>query len=186
MSHRPASIAVQFWTVFLALAATAQPEIQQTYSKQNIICLDPGEQHVFALKDGRTRTVRLVSIEEHRDTVVHRVRQADVTVQIEGEAVRLSCGPYVMPSIHQGLRIQADSTKSFFSVYFKGALQAIKQATVDVDFGDGQGVSVEQPGAEFTHTYKSAGLYIITSSFLHQGQPIRNRIKVTVTDPGHR
>ena len=102
------------WLTFAVLfVCAAQADPAHTYSKQTSVCLDPGEQHVFVLNDGRTRTLRLVSVEEHRDTVVQRVRDATVTVQVEGETVRLKCAPYVMPVVHHGMRIQADTTRSW-------------------------------------------------------------------------
>ncbi|MCX6906507.1 MAG: PKD domain-containing protein [Verrucomicrobia bacterium] len=80
------------------------------YSKQRIVCLNPGESHRFTLGNGSTRTIRLVSAEDHRDRVNNLVRRADVRVAIDGRPLELVCGPYVMPTETAGLRIQADIT----------------------------------------------------------------------------
>lgn len=80
------------------------------YSKQRIVCLNPGESHRFAFNNGSTRTIRLVSAEERRDRVNNLVRRADVRVEIDGRPLDLVCGPYVMPTETAGLRIQADIT----------------------------------------------------------------------------
>lgn len=86
----------------------------QSYSRQEIVALDPGEEHRFVLRDGASRTIRLVSIEEYRDSVVGRVRRAEVAVAIDGRPLTLLCAPCVMPTETDGLRIQADATAGFW------------------------------------------------------------------------
>lgn len=88
-------------------------EYQQSYSKQKLVWLDPGEQCVFLTNKGQEKTIRLISVEERKDTVIHRVRDAVVVVTIGGEPLRLICGPYVMPTVVNGIRIQADTTQSW-------------------------------------------------------------------------
>lgn len=83
------------------------------YSEQEIIALDVDEEYVFALKDGSRRIIRLVSVKEHRDSVIGRVRRAEVDVQIDGKPIRLLCAAYVMPTETNGLRIQADTTSGW-------------------------------------------------------------------------
>jgi hypothetical protein len=70
----------------------------RSYSKQRIVSLDPGEAYRFALGDGSTKTVRLVSVQEHRDRVVNMIRRAHVRVEIDGQPLDLVCAPYVMPT----------------------------------------------------------------------------------------
>lgn len=57
--------------------------------------------------------LRLVSVQEHRDSVNRLVRRADVQVEIDGRPLDLVCGPYVMPTETAGLRIQADTTSAW-------------------------------------------------------------------------
>lgn len=83
--------------------------IVRRYSKQRIVALDPGEAYQFALDGGSTRTIRLVSVTERRDSVVRLIRRADVRVEIDGQPLDLVCGPYVMPTETAGLRLQADT-----------------------------------------------------------------------------
>jgi murein DD-endopeptidase MepM/ murein hydrolase activator NlpD len=83
------------------------------YSEQEIIALDVDEEYVFVLKDGSRRIIRLVSVKEHRDSVIRKVRRAEVDVQIDGKPIRLICAPYVMPTETNGLRIQADTTSGW-------------------------------------------------------------------------
>jgi murein DD-endopeptidase MepM/ murein hydrolase activator NlpD len=80
------------------------------YSRQRIVCLQVGEAQRFKLGNGSTRTIRLISAQEHRDRVNNLVRRADVRVEIDGSPLDLVCGPYVMPTVIGGLRIQADVT----------------------------------------------------------------------------
>ena len=77
------------------------------YSEQKIFCLDIDEEYQFKLKDGSYRSIRLISVEEHRDSVIARVRKAGVNVEVSGETLRLTCAPYVIPTVTQGIRIQA-------------------------------------------------------------------------------
>ena len=83
------------------------------FSSQAIVCLDPGEEHAFALRSGREVRVRLLSVEEHRDSVVKLVRRADVRVAIDGTEHELLCAPYVMPTTVGELRIQVDTTSGW-------------------------------------------------------------------------
>jgi hypothetical protein len=80
------------------------------YSTQQIVWLDVNESHKFKLNSGEERAVRLVSVEDHRDSVVKLVRRSDVRVEIDGRPLDLVSMPYVMPTEAAGVRIQADTT----------------------------------------------------------------------------
>ncbi|MFC1792792.1 PKD domain-containing protein, partial [Planctomycetota bacterium] len=75
-----------------------------------------GEACTFTLNNGLDRTIRLRSVKEYRDSVIKRVRRAEVDVDIDGKIVRLKCAPYVMPTEVDGLRIQADTTSGWGNV----------------------------------------------------------------------
>ncbi|MHC4445627.1 MAG: PKD domain-containing protein [Planctomycetota bacterium] len=83
------------------------------YSKQKIICLDIGEEYSFKLKDGSIRVIRLKSVKEYRDSVIGRIRRAEIDVEIDGKPLHLACAPYVMPTESNGIRIQADTTSGW-------------------------------------------------------------------------
>jgi hypothetical protein len=85
----------------------------RTYSNQRIVGLDINETFKFELKDGTERAVRVVSVQEHRDSVVKLVRRAEVRVEIDGRPLDLVCMPYVMPVETAGLRLLADSTSGW-------------------------------------------------------------------------
>jgi len=88
----------------------------KTYSTQKIVCLDVGETFTVTLHSGVKRTVRLVSVEESRDNVIELVRRADVRVDVNGKAVDLASGPYVMPTEVDGLRLLADTTSAWTKI----------------------------------------------------------------------
>ncbi len=93
--------------------------IIRPWSSQEVVGLDSGETHPFKMKDGRTRTIRLISVEETRDTVMKLVRSAAVRVEIDGIPLDLVCAPYVMPTEIDGLRIQADITSGMLPEFSK-------------------------------------------------------------------
>ncbi len=90
--------------------------LMRAYSKQQIVRLDPGEAYRFVSERGLTKTIRLVSVEDHRDSVIQLMRRADVRVEIDGQPMGLVSAPYVMPTETAGLRIQADSTSGWVSM----------------------------------------------------------------------
>jgi len=85
-------------------------DVIKKYSAQTIIRLDVNGEYQFKLKDGSHRPIRLISVEEHRDSVIGKVRKAEVNVAVDGKSLSLVCGPYVMPVETEGIRIQADMT----------------------------------------------------------------------------
>jgi len=86
------------------------------YSTQRFIYLDPGESCTFQLKDGTEKRIRLASVKEYEDPVIHLTRRAEVRVEIDGQPVTLACAPYTMPTQMQGLRIQADTTSAWLAI----------------------------------------------------------------------
>ena len=98
------------------ISDAALNRLVKLYSTQQIIGLDIGETFTFKLKSGAVRAIRLVSVREYRDSVIHLVRRADVRVQIDGRQMDLVCAPYVMPTETAGLRIQADTTSGWGNI----------------------------------------------------------------------
>ena len=58
----------------------------------------------------------MVSVKEHRDSVTHFVRRADVRVEIDGRPLDLVCAPYVMPTETAGLRLLVDTTSGWGNI----------------------------------------------------------------------
>jgi murein DD-endopeptidase MepM/ murein hydrolase activator NlpD len=86
------------------------------YSKQQFIYLDIGETVSFRLADGRIKVIRLVSIREEMDEVIHLVRRAAVRLEVDGETLDLPCGPYILPVEKDGLRLQIDTTSAWLKM----------------------------------------------------------------------
>jgi hypothetical protein len=100
---------------------TETPDIElarciKPYSSQQIVWLDKNETYPFTLKDGSLRNIRLLSVREHRDTVVNLMRRAEVHLEIDGRPLDLVCEPYQMPVETAGLRIQADTTAGWGNI----------------------------------------------------------------------
>jgi len=91
-------------------------DLVRLYSTQRIVELDINETCTFKLKDGRQRVLRLVSVEEQRDSVVDLVRRASVRVTIDGKPLDLLCEPCRMPTEIDGLRLQADTTSGYGNI----------------------------------------------------------------------
>lgn len=108
--------------------ATGEERVQN-YSRQEIVPLDPGESYVFTLHSGATRTLKLVSFTEHRDSVIKRVRSAEVVVTVDGRELTLHCAPYVMPVVCDGLRLSADATSGFWPRQAKAVQLSLLDAT---------------------------------------------------------
>jgi len=86
------------------------------YSKQKFAYLNIGEMTSFRLADGRIKRIRLISVEEEKDSIIHLVRRTEVRLDIEGESLDLPCGPYVLPIEKDGLRLQADTTSGWLQM----------------------------------------------------------------------
>ena len=86
------------------------------YSTQQIVWLNVNESYTFKLNNGADRVIRLVSVQDHRDSVVNLVRRSDVRVEIDGRPLDLVSMPYVMPTEIAGLRMQADTTSGYGNI----------------------------------------------------------------------
>lgn len=86
------------------------------YSTQRIVSLDEKETVSIARKNGEKRAIRLVSVAEHRDSVVNLMRRAEVRLEIDGKPVELVCEPYTMPCETAGLRLLVDSTAGWGNI----------------------------------------------------------------------
>jgi len=71
----------------LAQAVNRQPLLRA-------IDLDVGESIEVKLANGSTATVKLLALKEHRDSIVHAVRRAEVSVEVNGERVDLVSSTY--------------------------------------------------------------------------------------------
>ena len=53
------------------------------YSAQRIVTLNIGESHTFQLRSGAQRMIKLLTLQEHRDSVIHLMSRAEVQIAID-------------------------------------------------------------------------------------------------------
>ncbi|MCX6909637.1 MAG: neutral/alkaline non-lysosomal ceramidase N-terminal domain-containing protein, partial [Verrucomicrobia bacterium] len=72
-----------------------------------------GEQATVKLCNGKTATVKLLGVEEKRDSLRHAVRGAFVTVEVNGQKVTLDCATYHLPVNVGGVQVDCPITKGY-------------------------------------------------------------------------
>jgi len=76
-----------------------------------VVDLNVGQQCQVELSNGKTATVKLVGLEERRDTLRNAVREARVTVEVNGEKVSLVAAYYRLPVTVGDVQIDCAVTK---------------------------------------------------------------------------
>jgi cephalosporin-C deacetylase-like acetyl esterase len=67
-----------------------------------------GESQSVELSNGKPATVKLISVDERRDPIRDAVREAKVTVEVNGRTLTLSSGNYNLPITVAGTGVQVD------------------------------------------------------------------------------
>lgn len=80
-----------------------------------VIDLDLGEQVTVTLCDGSTAQVKLVALDERRDALRDAVRQAVVTVTVNGRRAKLVAATYHLPETVGGVQIDCAITRGYRS-----------------------------------------------------------------------
>lgn len=62
-----------------------------------VVDLDIDQESTIKISDGKTAIVKLISVDERRDSIRDAVRSATVVVEVNGKSVRLSSGNYELP-----------------------------------------------------------------------------------------
>ena len=96
----------------LSLFAAGPPEPTRT-PLVSAVELDTGESQEVELCDGMKAKVKLLRLEETRDSLRDAVRAATVTVEVNGEAVTLVSATYHLPTNVAGVRIDCPITKGY-------------------------------------------------------------------------
>lgn len=78
-----------------------------------VVDLNIGESVDVTLCDGSKARVKLVDLQETRDTVCFAVRQADVTVEVDGQTIKLISGAYNLPRRTGKVQIDCSVTKGY-------------------------------------------------------------------------
>jgi murein DD-endopeptidase MepM/ murein hydrolase activator NlpD len=74
-----------------------------------------GETQSVVLSNGKPVTVKLVAVDERRDPIREAVREAKVTVEVDGRSLVLSSGNYNLPRTIAGVQVDAPITGGYRS-----------------------------------------------------------------------
>ncbi|MCC7335834.1 MAG: peptidoglycan DD-metalloendopeptidase family protein [Pirellulaceae bacterium] len=99
--------------VLLGSAVWAQPPEPTLDPIMRVVDLNVGEEQQVTLANGQTITVKLLALDEHRDTVRDAVRQSTVSVQIGQETASLVSALYRLPQVVGGVQIDCPITKGY-------------------------------------------------------------------------
>ena len=97
----------------LAPPVSAQPPKPTRTPLVRSVDLNVGESARVELCDGSQTTVKLLDLQETRDTVRDAVRRAVVTVEVGGERTELVAATYHLPTTITGVRIDCAVTKGY-------------------------------------------------------------------------
>jgi Peptidase family M23/PKD domain len=80
-----------------------------------VVDLDVGEAHDLVLGNGKTVQVKLLAVEEARDSVRAAVRHSQVKVEIDGQPVELTSGNYRLPQEVAAVQVDCPITHGYLS-----------------------------------------------------------------------
>lgn len=89
-----------------------EPTIQPT---RRVVDLQIGESAEVALADGSKATVRLIDLQEKRDTMSLAVREAKVKVEVNGTEAWLTSATYNLPQTIGGVQVDCAITRGYNS-----------------------------------------------------------------------
>ncbi len=99
-------------TICLAGSATFAARIEPLV---RVIDLNVGQTRSVTLHDGNKATVKLLGLEEHRDSVRNAVRRAVVKVEVNDRVVELVSSTYNLPGSIAGVQIDCPVTKGYIA-----------------------------------------------------------------------
>jgi len=82
-------------------------------SQPTAVDLKLGQQATVRLPNGRSATVKLLKIEEQRDSLRHALRLARVTAEVNGQPVTVGAATYHLPVTVGGVQIDCPITKGY-------------------------------------------------------------------------
>ena len=77
--------------------------------------LDIGESQRVQLCDGTTAQIKLLSLAETRDPIRDAVRQARVTIEVNGQTIELTSATYRLPTTVSGVQVDCPITRGYMS-----------------------------------------------------------------------
>jgi len=108
--HCPVICLVLLWYANVLCAGPPQPTFTPLV---RVVDLDISESQSVELCDESTATVKLLGVEEIRDSVRSAIRVARVTVEVNGQPTTLSAGNYHLPVTFAGVQIDCTVTKGY-------------------------------------------------------------------------
>src|SRR5262245_28317730 len=99
--------------VVLAQSAFAQLPEAKLPSPFRAVDLSIGEKQEVKLDNGETVSVKLVDVQDYRDSLRGAVRRSEVKVEVAGEAVTLGSGTYHLPVLVGKVRIDCPITGGY-------------------------------------------------------------------------
>jgi murein DD-endopeptidase MepM/ murein hydrolase activator NlpD len=94
------------------IVATNQPE--HTTPLFRVVDLNRGEAELVQLSNRKKVSVKLIEVAEIRDPIRSAVREAQVTVEINGKKLTLNSGNYHLPIEFAGVQIDCPVTKGYY------------------------------------------------------------------------
>lgn len=94
----------------------AQPPKATRTPLVRVVDLDVGESLEVELCNGKNATVKLLDLEERKDTVCEAVREARAKVEVNGQVVTLVSATYHLPTTIAGVQIDCPITKGYLAV----------------------------------------------------------------------
>ena len=105
--------------LFSASCAAEEPQANSVTPKVvplfRTVDLSIGESQSVELHDGSHVTVKLVNIEEQRDSLSKAVRRAEVSVEVDGQSVQLISATYNLPKTVGQIQIDCSITRGYNS-----------------------------------------------------------------------
>ncbi len=99
------------WGIFIIclMAASISPGWSQPIS----VDLAVGESYVFDCGDGTSKTIRVINVEETRDSIRNAVRDSKITVEVDGVKAVLPSALYNLPRIVNHVKMDIAVTKGY-------------------------------------------------------------------------
>lgn len=105
--------------VILALTCGARHHLYAQvlqFGPMTVLDIDVGETVQVPLSNGKSATVRLLSLNEVRDSVREALRVAKVRVKVNGKMAEVECGNYRLPVTAGGVQIDCSVTKGYLEL----------------------------------------------------------------------
>lgn len=80
-----------------------------------VVDLSIGESAEVTLHDGKQATVKLIALNESRDSIRDAVRRAEVTIEINGQRTTIVSATYHLPTTIAGVRVDCPITKGYYT-----------------------------------------------------------------------